>query len=350
MEKQKSVKFQLIEQIKYNRQIKQQQAQQAQQTSQINSNNTSNNTSNITTNSIIVNQQSSNEARAILNSIQQSTQKDKFVRFVNLHSMVKKVMIEKNGKHSELSPELLSKCQFNFDRLKFADYEDGVHYKVLGRNMFRLHVFSTLDSAIQFCETLIPGQKMITFEDLLKLSRSNNISTQDVIRFYLHELSNETDLLPKQQGSSSSSSYSSSSSSTTSLSSPSSTSSSSNSNSGYLPKFERIPSEGLHLFHRKIIGNESHLTLIPRQKQTIVKKHSGLVESTEHSLHKNVPIVQPLSKNATANSVQDVSIRIKRGLQRADSGYSYRQNEGGKVKNAGPVAVVSHNSKDVSFF
>jgi hypothetical protein len=257
-----------------------------------------------------------------------------FADVVNVHSTIVKFK-NKILQGKTLTIDELTTAHINYDTLKFADYEESVHYKVLARDMHRLRVFSTLESATHFCSRLVVGSKLISFNDLLQAIRSEDLVTRDVVIGYLRFLAHDGDHTRT-----------------------SNLHSTKNSSIPTLPNISqattattRKSADGIHLFAQKIVGSASHLSLIPRQKQTLVRQDSDLQNLSIRARPR--PVIRKTEQTINAlnspHSRAEVSVtsRIKMGLQRADSGYSYRQQEGAVAKSSG-LKVISHDSRSFS--
>jgi hypothetical protein len=231
-----------------------------------------------------------------------------FPNIVKVHQMVMK--FKNKIQHSRLSTTELAAARVNFEYLKFADYEDSVYYNVLGRDMHRLRVFATLDSAISFCEHLIPGSKLISFDDLLKAYRCEE--TRDVMAAYLRRLAADGDCSLEPI---------------------------SNSKILTLPSFHSSEATACQktnrLFTQKLFGTQARLYLNSNQKQTIVRQDSD---------HLNLSIpARPRIFTLTDNSQKrEVSISSRRyEIQRSGSGFSYREADGGRFKSSG-IKIINH--------
>jgi hypothetical protein len=258
--------------------------------------------------------------------LQYEAEMNKVLSFANLVKVHLSVVKFKNKLHDgkALSVDELTSAHVNFDTLKFSDYEEAVHYKVLGRDMHRLRVFATLDLAIQFCERLVIGSKLISFDDLFQATRCEDLATREVITGYLRLLSQDGNKPPIH--------------STVKRQTQIPT----------LPAIQQ-PHKTTQIFAQKG-GSQSRLSLIPRQKQTLVPQDS---DHQNYSLRARArPILRQTeeslaSPHSPTKTDLTVSSRIKIGLQRLDSGYSYRQEEGAVSKSSG-LKIISHDSRSVS--
>lgn len=257
----------------------------------------------------------------------QSKHHASFPEIVNVHHMVMKFRSKlSNGR---LTPEELVKAHENYDLLKFSDYEDAVHYKVLAKDMHTLRVFPHLENAIQFCERLIPGSQLISFEDLFNATKCEDIAVRDVIMGYLRLLAKVSTTDRNVQPLSS-----------CEISFPEINNSTEN----------KKTTGPLRLFAPKSNGPELRLSLVPRQKQAIVRQESDHMNTSIRARPKpRIRKTEAFVETPSHRSEVSISSRIKFGLQRAESGYSYREDEGGRLKSSG-IKIVSHDCRTVSNF
>jgi hypothetical protein len=248
-----------------------------------------------------------------------------FPSVVKVHQMVMKFKNKIQLSGQQLSITELTDARTNFDFLKFADYEDAVHYKVLGRDMNRLRVFPTLDSAISFCEHLIPGSRLISFDDLIKASRCDDLATRDVTVAYLRRLATDGNC---------------------------SIDPSLKSHLLTLPHINspKDSKKTNRLFTQKVFGNQARLSLNSHQKQTIVRQDSDHINLSirarpKVTLRKTELSLTACSDDSPKSQKEEASIssRIRFGLQRSDSGFSYREAEGGVAKSSG-IKIITHHT------
>jgi hypothetical protein len=246
-------------------------------------------------------------AHAELILIKQSTQKNRFARFVNIHSVVNK--FTNLTKLKELSAEEFNKSQIQFNLLKFEENETGVHCKILYRNMFYLKVFKNLEAAQEFVDVVFPQMKFLTFHQLIEASKAtggHDRSVREILLIYLRQLAKDPDELPKIS-------------------------------------IRQKPTQGMKLFvtSRKGSKGSLRLSLIPRQRQAVIQENQDLdpKELENISLRKSAATSDVAAGDSQRRQGSSISIRMSRALQRGDSGYSYREEGGAKC---GSVAIVIH--------
>jgi hypothetical protein len=250
-------------------------------------------------------------AHGELNLIKQSTEKNRFARFVNIHSVVNK--LTNVTKLKELSSEEFNKSQIRFNLLKFEENEIGVHYKILYRNMFHLKVFKNLEAAQEFVDVVFPQMKFLTFHQLIEASKAtggHDRSVREILLIYLRQLAKDPDELPKLS-------------------------------------IRQKPTQGMKLFvtSRKGSKGSLRLSLIPRQRQAVVPENQDIdpKELENISLRKSAASSAGASYSPAGGSQRhregSISIRVSRALQRGDSGYSYREEGGAKC---GSVTIITH--------
>lgn len=232
---------------------------------------------------------------------------------VKVHQMVMKFKNKIQQSGHKLTTIEITNARIHFELMKFADYEDSVYYKVLGRDMYRLRVFPTMESSISFCENLIPGSRLISFDDLLNASRQEE--TKDVMIAYLRRLAANGDT------------------SIVSLS---------KSKIETLPNIQspKISQKTNQLFTQKLFGTQARLKFNSRQKQTIVPQDS---DHTNVSIRARPKVPLRRTEFTLPNDSEKEDISISYRSSRPDSGFSYREAGGGRLKST-EIRIITHES------